>query len=176
MHKYSNTALRLPGSSAILSAMKATMQIPDEMYREVKAKSALEGRSVRSVTVMLYTSWLRGLVPDPDAAPRLATVKSVGGKRPNLSCFGVGRRFVRKNADGPHDMASIRESIAAGRRGKEGSELIDIVASLLPFPVAEEGHHCSNRSRSSAVAPAEVLPDMSYYISDTMSISSGTPR
>lgn len=116
MRKYSNTALRLPGSSAILSAMKATMQIPDELYREVKAKSALEGRSVRSVTVMLYTSWLRGLVPDPDAAPRLATVKSVGGKRPNLSCFGVGRRFVRKNADGPHDMASIRESIAAGRK------------------------------------------------------------
>ena len=44
--------------------------------------------------------------------------------------------------------------------------------SLLPFPVAGEGHHCPNRSRSSAVAPAEVLPDMSYYISDTMSISS----
>ena len=47
-----------------------------------------------------------------------------------------------------------------------GSELIDI------FPVAGKGHHCSNRSRSSAVAPAEVLPDMSYYISDTMSIRS----
>ena len=39
------------------------------------------------------------------------------------------------------------------------------------FPVAGEGRHCSNRSRSSAVAPAEVLPDMSYYISDTMSTS-----
>ena len=44
--------------------------------------------------------------------------------------------------------------------------------SLLPFPVAGEGHHCSHRSRSSAVAPAEVLPDMSYYISDTILISS----
>ena len=44
--------------------------------------------------------------------------------------------------------------------------------SLLPFPVAGEGHHCANRSRSSAVAPAEVLPGMSYYINDTMSISS----
>ena len=92
------------------------MQIPDEMYREVKAKSALEGRSVRSVTVMLYSSWLRGLVPEPDSATRFAASKPVGGKRPNLSCFGGGRRFVRKNADGPHDMASIRESIAVGRR------------------------------------------------------------
>ena len=104
------------GSFAIIIVMKATMQIPDEMYREVKAKSALEGRSVRSVTVMLYTSWLRGLVPEPDSATRFAVAKSVGSKKPNLSCFGVGRRFVRKNADGPHDMASIRESIAAGRK------------------------------------------------------------
>ena len=52
-----NTAIRHCGCTAffaIISAMKATMQIPDELYREVKAKSALEGRSVRSVTVMLY--------------------------------------------------------------------------------------------------------------------------
>lgn len=96
--------------------MKATMQIPDEMYREVKAKSALEGRSVRSVTVMLYASWLHGLVPDPEMASEISTVKPRGGKRPNLACFGVGRHFVRKNANGPHDMASIRESIAAVRK------------------------------------------------------------
>lgn len=96
--------------------MKATMQIPDEMYREVKAKSALEGRSVRSVTVMLYSSWLRGLVSDPEMVPEISAAKPRGGKKPNLSCFGVGRRFVRKNANGPHDMASIRESIAAGRK------------------------------------------------------------
>ena len=114
--KYGNTALRLSGGFAIISAMKATMQIPDEMYREVKAKSALEGRSVRSVTVMLYASWLRGLVPDPESVPEASTKKPRGGKRPNLACFGVGRRFVRKNANGPHDMASIRESIAAGRK------------------------------------------------------------
>ena len=116
LQKYGNTALRLCGGFAIITAMKATMQIPDEMYREVKAKSALEGRSVRSVTVMLYSSWLRGLVPEPDSVTRFAAAKPVGGKKPNLSCFGVGRRFVRKNADGPHDMASIRESIASGRK------------------------------------------------------------
>lgn len=96
--------------------MKATIQIPDEMYREVKAKSALHGRSVRSVTIMLYSSWLRGLVDEsgqesPVVEPRLAT-----GSKPNLACFGVGRRFVRKNVDGPHDMTSIRKSIVDGRR------------------------------------------------------------
>lgn len=31
-----------------------------------------------------------------------------------IDCFAVGRQFVRRNADGPHDMDSIRNSIAAG--------------------------------------------------------------
>ena len=39
-------------------------------------------------------------------------------------------------------------------------------------PVAGEWRYRANRSRSSAVAPAEVLPGMSYYITDTISISS----
>ena len=43
------SALRLYSNFAILFTIKATMQISDKMYREVKAKSALEGRSVRSV-------------------------------------------------------------------------------------------------------------------------------
>ena len=44
--------------------------------------------------------------------------------------------------------------------------------SPLPFPVAGEGPYRANRSRPSAVTPAAVLPDMSYSISDTMSICS----
>ena len=91
------------------------MQIPDEMYREVKAKSALQGRSVRSVTIMLYASWLRGLMDETGLKTPVVETKHAAGAKPNLSCFGVGRRFVRKNADGPHDMASIRKSIAEGR-------------------------------------------------------------
>ena len=99
-----------------MCAMKATMQIPDEMYREVKAKSALQGRSVRSVTIMLYASWLRGLVDESGMKSSVVETRPAAGSKPNLACFGIGRRFVRKNADGPHDMASIRESIAKGRR------------------------------------------------------------
>ena len=112
---YGNTALRQFGRFDIIHAMKATMQIPDEMYREVKAKSALQGRSVRSVTVMLYASWLRGLVDDTGMKDSDVETHTADTK-PILSCFGIGRRFVRRNADGPHDMASIRESISKGRR------------------------------------------------------------
>jgi hypothetical protein len=38
--------------------MKATISIPDELYRSVKAKSALLGRSVRDVTVELFRRWV----------------------------------------------------------------------------------------------------------------------
>ena len=38
--------------------MKATIDIPDELYRKVKAKSALEGRPIRAVTVELYARWV----------------------------------------------------------------------------------------------------------------------
>ncbi len=39
--------------------MKTTIDIPDELYRKVKAKSALEGRRIREVTIELFSRWLR---------------------------------------------------------------------------------------------------------------------
>ncbi|MCX7890921.1 MAG: hypothetical protein N2544_00960 [Burkholderiales bacterium] len=38
--------------------MKATIEIPDELYRKVEAKSALLGKPVREVTVELFERWL----------------------------------------------------------------------------------------------------------------------
>jgi hypothetical protein len=38
--------------------MKATIEVPDDLYRRVKAKSALQGRTVRAVTVELFQRWL----------------------------------------------------------------------------------------------------------------------
>lgn len=38
--------------------MKATIELPDELYRQVKARSALEGRSVRQITEMLFRNWV----------------------------------------------------------------------------------------------------------------------
>lgn len=43
--------------------MKATIDIPDGLYRKVKAKSALEGRPIRAVTVELYQRWLEEDMP-----------------------------------------------------------------------------------------------------------------
>lgn len=38
--------------------MKATIEIPDKLYRQGKAKSALEGRAIREVTIELYQVWV----------------------------------------------------------------------------------------------------------------------
>ncbi len=38
--------------------MKTTIDLPDDLYRQVKAKAAIEGRAVREVTVELYKRWL----------------------------------------------------------------------------------------------------------------------
>jgi hypothetical protein len=48
--------------------MKITTDLPEELYRQVKAKAAMEGRAVREVTEALY----RAYVGMPDAEARLA--------------------------------------------------------------------------------------------------------
>lgn len=38
--------------------MKATLQLPDELYREVKAETARDGRTLRDVAIQLFEQWL----------------------------------------------------------------------------------------------------------------------
>jgi hypothetical protein len=53
--------------------MKATLDIPDDLYRRVKARSALEGRTLRSVAIELFQTWLHG-------QPAAAEPQQVEGK------------------------------------------------------------------------------------------------
>jgi hypothetical protein len=39
--------------------MKATFQIPDALYRELKTETAREGLTMREVTISLFEQWLR---------------------------------------------------------------------------------------------------------------------
>ena len=52
--------------------MKATIDIPDALYRRVKARAALDGRAVREVTIELYTSWLGQELAHPAGGRDLA--------------------------------------------------------------------------------------------------------
>lgn len=93
--------------------MKATMEIPDELYRQVKAKSALEGRPIRAVAVELFQRYVQ-----PDEASshepegRDSRVRQLIDGEPVPEWFGS----LRKSARGVkrHDMEAVRESIARG--------------------------------------------------------------
>ncbi len=92
--------------------MRATIEIPDELYRLVEAKSALEGRAVREVTVELYQHYV-GKGGAPESAPReAANAESPTGGRTIPTWFGVLGKTAR--AVTQHDMSAIRESIARG--------------------------------------------------------------
>jgi hypothetical protein len=39
--------------------VKATFQIPDDLYREVKAETARDGNTLREVVIHLFEQWLR---------------------------------------------------------------------------------------------------------------------
>ena len=47
--------------------MKTTIDIPDDLYRRIKARSAMLGLAVREVTIDLYTRWLGE--EEPTASP-----------------------------------------------------------------------------------------------------------
>jgi hypothetical protein len=40
--------------------MKTSIDLPDDLYRRVKARSAMEGRSVREVATALFQRWVEG--------------------------------------------------------------------------------------------------------------------
>ncbi len=91
--------------------MKATIEVPDELYRLVKAKSALEGRAVREVTVELYQRYVGQEEPPVAKTGDVAAVEGGSFKGQAIpSWFGVLGKTAR--AVTRHEMSAIRESIA----------------------------------------------------------------
>jgi len=92
--------------------MKATMEIPDALYRQVKAKSALEGRPVREVAVELFRRYVGLGEADLERGHRDAEEQDQIGGPSAPAWFGVLRSFAEKVER--HDMGAVRESVARG--------------------------------------------------------------
>jgi hypothetical protein len=60
--------------SSMLSAMKATIDLPDDLCRRVKAKSARQGRPVRAVALELFQCWLAEDSPSAQSSPEQRAV------------------------------------------------------------------------------------------------------
>lgn len=91
--------------------MKTTLDIPDQVYRRVKAKCALEGLAVREVAVGLFSAWVdEAEGAAKTAVPELGTIDG----QPVPVWFGALRKYAQ-NARGRFDMDAVRRSIARGR-------------------------------------------------------------
>lgn len=88
--------------------MKATIDIPDALYRSVKARTSLEGLTVREVAISLFRAWMD--TPAATAAEGAQSEVEAGHPR----WFGLARSHA-VHAE-RHDMDAIRRSIEAGLR------------------------------------------------------------
>ncbi len=91
--------------------MKTTLDVPDDLYRAVKSRSAIEGLTVRSVTLMLYGDWLAKPYQNSETT---LTTPCENKRKPLPTWFGMGRANVRKNAGKECGIEEMREAIAAG--------------------------------------------------------------
>jgi len=95
------------------------MEIPDELYRQVKAKSALEGRAVREVAEELFRRYVGQDGPSRRGRKRVEPDGRLlldGEAVP--SWFGVLRKQAKRVPT--HDIEAIRESIARGVAAERG--------------------------------------------------------
>lgn len=86
--------------------MKATIDVPDDLYRRVKARTALEGRTVREVTTELYRRWLE---------EGSAGSGSPGGD-PDEAWLEGWEELGRRIAEEPQDPRSTRQILLDDRR------------------------------------------------------------
>lgn len=85
--------------------MKATLDIPDDLYRRVKARSALEGRPLRTVAMELFQKWL-------DASELSLPPGKTRADKARAPWLEITRKHVQPGMR--HDPEAIREAIATG--------------------------------------------------------------
>ena len=98
--------------------MKATLEIPDDLYRRVKARSAMEGRPVRAVAVQLFRDWLDAPPPvDVEGMPSGPTPAELAA----APWLAISQRYVKPGMS--HDMEDIRAAIARGSAAETAEKL-----------------------------------------------------
>ena len=97
--------------------MKATFDIPDDLYRSVKARSALEGRPLRAVAIELFQNWLRGSSETSPPAPDAPSPEELA----QFPWLAISQKYVKPGVSS--EMVDIRESIARGWAADAGGRL-----------------------------------------------------
>ena len=86
------------GNTAKLQGMKAALDIPDDLYRRVKARSAMEGCPVRSVAIQLFQNRLDAPRSDPAESSGMTVDPAKRGIPPQASLARSTRHRARQLA------------------------------------------------------------------------------
>lgn len=89
--------------------MKATLDIPDDLYKRVKARSALEGKPIRSVAIELFQRWIQTASDTGGEDESVALSTEDYKKYPWLE---LARKY--KNGNPSSDFREIKKSIGMG--------------------------------------------------------------
>lgn len=128
--------------------MKATLEIPDELYGLVKARAALEGRTLRSVAIELLGAWVNG----GSAAQRSSGTEGTSGQgtvveEPKVAPWvDIFRKEAPQQAI--HDLATLREAIARGWAEERKVLLVGSQPAVARGGVGEEEPDRYNRATS----------------------------
>ena len=95
--------------------MKTTLDIPDALFREFKAKTATNGEKMRSAVIAFIVAYNAGEWPGFDARER--PVRPNRRKKAQLPEWaGMAVPFIKKYPDDPLDSEKMRDEIVAARR------------------------------------------------------------
>jgi len=89
--------------------MKATLDIPDDLYKRVKARSAMEGKPIRSVAIELFQIWIQ---TPSDTGVENESVSLSREDYKKYPWLELARKH--KNGNQSSDFKEIKKSIAMG--------------------------------------------------------------
>ena len=98
--------------------MKATLDIPDDLYRRVEARSAAEGRPLQSVAVQLLEKWWDVSAHSTVASARAEPTSDELVAAPWLA---FTRRYMQPGIN--HELDDIRAAVAQAWAGEVAGKL-----------------------------------------------------
>ncbi len=98
--------------------MKATLDIPDDLYRRAEARSAAEGRPLQSVAVQLFEKWLDVSSPSESGS---ALAEPTPDELDVAPWLAFTRRYLQPGMT--HEMDDIRATVAQAWAGEVAEKL-----------------------------------------------------
>ena len=96
--------------------MKTTLDIPDTLYREFKAKTATNGEKMRSAVISFIVAYNAGEWRRDDARAERTSARRRNAKPMLPEWAGIAEPFITKYPDDPLDSEKMRDDIVVARR------------------------------------------------------------